>query len=166
MSIKDMSFRNRGLVLRIEKLILWIEKVIREKGTSGELRLESFKFNAIVHLISKTPSCQSEAYSVNRIANGFIRNGQISKQDSPVPDITGCLSTLWYEYPGQSNQHLQNVFDHFFPTMFDKGNIEESDYDAFGIRLDRDSRGNVVSNHSLTILSENRQRAKIMSSKK
>ena len=52
--------------------------------------------------------------------------------------------------------------------MFDKqGNIDESDYDAFGIRLDRDSKGNIVSKHStLTIRSENRQRAKIMSSKK
>ena len=113
--------------------------------------LESFKFYAIVHLTSKTPSCQSEAYSINRIANRFIRNGQISKRDSPVPDIIGCLGTLRYEYPDQSHQHLQDIFDHFFPTMFDKGKIDESDYDAFGIRLDRDSKGNVVSKHTLTI---------------
>ena len=51
MTIKDTrSFRNKGLIL------LRIEKVIREKETSGELILESFKFNAIVHMISKMPS--------------------------------------------------------------------------------------------------------------
>ena len=50
--------------------------------------------------------------------------------------------------------------------MFDNGHIEESDYDSLDIRLDKDSRGQVVSKHSLTIRAENRQRAKIMSSKK
>jgi hypothetical protein len=50
--------------------------------------------------------------------------------------------------------------------MFDNGHIEETDYDELNIRLDKNSRGDVVSKHSLTIRSENRQRAKIMSSKK
>ena len=156
------SFRNNGLIL------LQIEKVIHEKETSGELILESFKFNAIVHMISKMPLRQLEAYTINRIANGFIQNGQISKRDSPgVPDITRCLGTVWYEYPDQSHQHLQNIFDHFFPTMFDKGNIDKSDYYAFGIiRIDRYSKGNIVSKHALTIQSKKRQHAKVMWSKK
>ena len=159
MSVQDTIYCNKGLVRQIES-------AIRERETNNELILETFKFNAIVHLISKTPSCQSEAYTVDRIANGFIRNGQISTKHSPVPDIMGCLGTLRYEYPDQSEAHLQKIFNHFFPLMFDNGHIEESDYDSLDIRLDKDSRGQVVSKHSLTIRAENRQRAKIMSSKK
>ena len=50
--------------------------------------------------------------------------------------------------------------------MYDNGNIEEADYDELDIRMDTNSKGDIVSKHALTIRSENRQRAKIMSSKK
>jgi hypothetical protein len=160
MSVKDNDFRNRGLVMQIEK-------AIRERIERNELNLETFKFNAIVHLISKTPSCQSETYTFERISKGFIRNGQISTtRNSPVPDIMGCLGTLRYEYPDKSEKHLQTLFDHFYPIMHDNGHIEEADYDELDIRMDTNSKGDIVSKHALTIRSENRQRAKIMSSKK
>ena len=118
--------------MKIHKgLVRQIESAIHER--ESELTLETFKFNAIVHLISKTPSCQLEAYTVDRIANRFIQNGQISTKHSPVPDIMGCLGTLRYEYLDQSEAHLQKIFNHFFPLMFDNGHIEESDYDSLDI---------------------------------
>jgi hypothetical protein len=86
--------------------------------------------------------------------------------NSPVPDIYGCLGTLRYEYPDTSIEHLTKMFDKFYPIMFVNGHIEESDYDEFGVRMDRNSNGKVVSKANLTIASENRQRAKIMSSNK
>jgi hypothetical protein len=78
MSVKENHFRNRGLVMQIEK-------AIRERMSNNQLNLEPFKFNAIVHLVSKTPSCQSETYTVERIAKGFIRNGQISTTTDRFP---------------------------------------------------------------------------------
>ena len=159
MSVEDTQYPNKGLIRQIES-------AIHEKDENGKLVLEKFKFNAIVHLISKTPLCQTEAYTVNRIANGFIQNGQISNKNSPVPDIMGILGTLRYEYPDQSEGYLRKLFNHFFPIMFENGHIEESDCDALDIKLDTDSKGQVVSKHGLTIRSKNRQQAKIMSSKR
>ena len=159
MSVEDTQYRNKGHIRQIES-------AIREKEENGKLVFEKYKFNAIVHLISKKPLCQTEAYTVNCIANGFIQNGHISNKNSPVPDIMGILSTLQYEYPDRSEGHLRKLFNHFFPIMFENGHIEESDYDPLDIKLDTDSKGQVVSKHGLTIHSENRQRAKIMSSKR
>jgi hypothetical protein len=134
MSAAENRHRNRGLVKRIED-------AIKEKSEEGELELEKFKFDAIVHLVSKTPSCQSASFSAERIMQGFIKNGQISSMDSPVPDIKGTLGTLRYAYPDQSIQHLTKLFNTFFPIMYDNGHIEELDYDKFGTKNDTNSLG-------------------------
>ena len=59
MSVQGMNYRNKRLVRQIES-------TIRERESNGEFILETFKFNAIVHLISKTPLCELEAYTVDR----------------------------------------------------------------------------------------------------
>ena len=105
MDVTETNHRNRGLKRKLENSI---------RDRISVLVLETFKFNAIVHLLAKTPSCQSESYSFDNICSGFLANGQISALNSPVPDIYGCLGTLRYEYPDTSIEHLTKMFNKFY----------------------------------------------------
>ena len=54
------------------------------------------------------------------------------------------------------------LFDRFFEEMYTHGIIKEQIFDSFQVPMDRNSDGTIV-DRNLTIASENRQRAKVLS---
>ena len=138
-----------------------------EDGDIGErkiVRLRAHKKKAILDTVTILPEATGTAYTVENVKKGFLLTGMIDSFSNSVPS----LDNLFHTYRGNlENTCLEDrnfLVRKFFEEMHSNGCINEISYDNNSIPKDIDSHGKIVERNN-DPKQENRQRAKILSSK-
>ena len=138
-----------------------------EKGDSNGknvIKLETHKKKAIIATIPKMPSAMSKVFTKENILKGFTANGQLDTTQQIVPSSKNLLETYRGDVDGTDLHNRDLIMSNYYREMYLEGNIKESTHELFDIAMDKNSKGEKVA-RDYTVSSENRQRAKVLSSK-
>ena len=147
------------------KLPLLVRREIESMENNGKLSLKKHKKEGIIAAMSKLPMAMTRAFSPKNILEGFVNNGMLVSTESVLPGIKGLTETYRGNCHGTILEDYSRCIDPFYTEMYLNGHIEERLYDEMGIEEDKDSKGDIVIK-PFGISAENRQRSKILSSKK
>ena len=127
------------------------------------LHLPSHKKKAILLTLSKLPIASSRAYSDHIIKKAFLINGQLDVNHNLVPSLSNCLNTYRGNIEGSCLEDGQNLLIDLYQEVYERGIISEATFDVMGIPIDTNCHGQLIS-RDFTVVNENRQRAKVLSS--
>ena len=114
--------------------------------------------------LSKLPGATGKAFSTTNVQKGFVLNGQLDSDSKLAPDMFNLLHTYCGNVTGTCLANPLWLIQSFFEQMYNTGIISEALFDVLSIPKDRDLNG-VAVEKSFGVSQENRQRAKILSSK-
>ena len=120
---------------------------------------------AILVTLGKLPSATGKAYTVSNVRKGFMLNGQLDIDSKLGP----CMNNMVHTYRGDVNgtclKDPEWLIRKFYSEMYENGVISKNSFDIYQIPKDSDFDG-VEIDKDFTVSQENRQRAKVLSSKK
>ena len=128
------------------------------------LRLSNHKKKAITSTLPKLPQATGKANSLHNVTKGFVLNGQVDSEKMMVPSISNMLHTYRGGLEGTCLEDKAKIVNDFYSEAFVNGVIAEATFDALDIPQDRKMDGS-VDDRCISISRENRQRAKILSSR-
>ena len=132
-------------------------------GNENVVKLRAHKKKALMFALPNLPPATGNAYTVPNVRKGFIYNGQLDAETTSVPSAKNLVNTCRGEIAGTCLDDREKLLEDYFEEMYLTGTIKESTFDRNNVPLDKDSNDNVVLK-SNNISSENRHRAKILSS--
>lgn len=115
--------------------------------------------------LGKLPSATGKAYTLTNVRKGFMLNGQIDIDSKLAPCMTNIVHTYRGDVEGTCLKDPKWLIEKFYPEMFENALIVESTFNSYQIPKDCDFEG-VSIDKDFTVSQENRQRAKVLSSKK
>ena len=134
-----------------------------EEGSGNIVRLKSHKKKAIMSTLPKLPEATGSAYTIPNVMKGFIYNGQVDADTIGVPSFSNLLNTYRGNVSDTCLADRPKLMNDFFEVMQTDGYIPESFFSTKEIPVDRNSKNEIVE-RSDDISSENRHRAKILTS--
>ena len=135
----------------------------RLPGSTDILNLTTHKKEAILATVPKLPIASGRAYTTSNVKKAFVLNGQIDLNKKLVPDIANLLHTYRGDIQGTCLENYAGIMSDFYAEVYNNGVITEQSFDAKGIPVNTDSKGQEVQRNS-SISQENCQQAKILSS--
>ena len=106
----------------------------------------------------------AKTFSKENVIKGFTANGQLDSRQNIVPSAKCLVETYRGFTDGTPLEDRDSLMANFYLHMFQEGYIKEAIHDLYGIEKDKNGDGEEV-DRDFTIVNENRQRAKVLSSK-
>ena len=164
--VKEMEHPHASSNKILYHLEKQLDKLLQPAPTDPKLvlRLSAHKRKAITSTLPKLPRATGRSHSLHNVTKGFVLNGQIDGEKKLLPCLSNMLHTYRGDVKGTCLEDKSKLIKDFYPEMFSNGIISEKVFDSLNIPTDRKLDGS-VEDRSMSISRENRQRAKILSSK-
>ena len=162
--LKNPHESQARIKFQLEDMFDALERDGYENDKDKIVRLPTHKRKALIAGLAKLPTAMGAAFAPTNIIKGFLANGQLDWGINLVPNLDAMLNTWRGNVDNSVLEDKEELVKFFYSDMFLEGMIEESKFEEFGVPCDTNSSGKIV-HRNFDIAQENRQRAKILSSK-
>ena len=133
------------------------------RDTQDIVKLKAHKKKALLFALPNFPAATGAAYTVPNVLKGFIYNGQLDVESTSFPSMRNLINTYRGDISECCLDDKTKLLDDYFEEMYLTGTILETTFDKNDVPIDKDSKDNVI-HKSNSISTENRHRAKVLSS--